>query len=105
MSVFKGRLLMLAEKIEDPEQTPSFDMEDYQACGTPLCAAGWTVHFWGNLPAAIAERNIYDRARDLLGLVNGQARPLFYCTAWDKPIENITREDVATELRRLAALA
>lgn len=106
MSVYKGRLLMLAEKIENPEETPSFNMCGYERdCGTPMCVAGWAIHFWGSMAQARRDMDYSDRAGDILGLIRGQSRPLFAGDFSDRYLPQITREETAAELRRLAALA
>lgn len=104
--IHKGRLLMLAEKIEDPEQTPSFNMASFSdGCGTPHCVAGWAIHFWGNLKEADKSFDYIDPAMNILGLCEGQARPLFGGEFSRRPLNHITRAETAAELRRLAALA
>lgn len=107
MNIYKGRLLMLAEKIENPEETPSFVMWTAARdadCTTPGCVAGWTLHYWGNLPSSYGHARAFDDAGDLLGLVRGQWWPLFMgAFKAGKDILTLTRQDVAAELRRLAA--
>lgn len=108
----RERMLELADAIENRTLDREFDMRSFcrdrdqhdvdTSCGTAGCIAGWACWLFTE-GTTVQYDDIETVAIGLLDLTGTEADSLFH--GWWSPeiLPNITAEDAAAELRRLAS--